>query len=354
MGFCPSPFWQDEKIYAAGEMEIGMKNGTKLLDTNGNILHAHGGWMLKKDGWFYWFGENRLGDIRVSCYRSKDMENWEHRNDVLTLSSQTKEHYIRVDGRMKHEFPGENGAEPYILGCNIERPKVIYNKKNDNYVMWMHYENGKHYGDARCAVAVCDTIDGDYRYMGSFNPVGNMARDCTVFVEDDGTAYFMAAARENQDLILYRLTDDYLAIEEQVKILWPGQCREAPALFKREGLYYLLTSACTGWAPNQGKYAVSGKLTEGWSNLMNFGDETTYRSQAAFVLPLQGPDGIEYVYVGDRWNGEAYHESTYTFYPLHFDNQGRLELEYAEEITFNLPEGKVRVNGGEQEEHNHI
>lgn len=330
-----------------------MINGKKILDTEGNILHAHGGWMLKKDGYFYWFGENRLGDIRVSCYRSKDLENWEHRNDVLKTTSETKGHYIRVDNRMIHEFPGEKDGETFVKGCNIERPKVIYNKKYDYYVMWMHYENGLHYGDARCAVAVCDTIDGDYKYMGSFNPVGNMARDCTVFVEDDGTAYFIAAARENQDLILYRLTDDYLAVEEQVKVLWPGQCREAPALFKRNGLYYLLTSACTGWAPNQGKYAVSKSLTEGWSSLRNFGDATTYDSQAAFVLSLQGPDETAYIYVGDRWNGDAYHESTYTYYPLSFDKEGNLTLEYAPELSFNIPEGRVRIDGG-QEKHNNL
>lgn len=323
-----------------------MKNGVKLFDTQGNVLHAHGGWMIKENGYFYWFGENRTGDIRVSCYRSKDLESWEHRNDVLTLSAERKKHYIRTDDRMTQHFTDEKDGKDYILGCNIERPKVIYNKKYNNYVMWMHYENGKHYGEARCAVAVCDTVDGDYRYMGSFNPVGNMARDCTVFVEDDGTAYFMAAARENQDLILYRLTDDYLAIEEQVKILWPGQCREAPALFKRDGLYYLLTSACTGWAPNQGKYAVSKSLTEGWSRLMDFGDETTYHSQAAFVLTLQGPDAVSYVYVGDRWNAEDYHGSTYTFYPLCFDSEGKLSLEYAQDISFDLPEGRVRVNDG--------
>ncbi len=318
-----------------------MVNGRKLLDTAGRVLHAHGGWMLKKDAYFYWFGENRTGNIRVSCYRSEDLEHWEHRNDVLRTDSEKAEHYIRTDRHMIHEFAGKSGEGTVSVGCNIERPKVLYNKKNDNYVMWMHYENGRNYGDARCAVAVCDTIDGDYRYMGSFNPLGNMARDCTLFVDEDDTAYFMAAANDNQDLILYRLTGDYLAVEEQVKIFFPGQRREAPALFKREGLYYLLTSACTGWAPNQGKYAVSRKLTEGWSGLRNFGDATTYDSQAAFVLTLQGTEATGYVYVGDRWNAANYNNSTYTFYPLSFDKEGNLSLKYAAELTFDIPGGKI-------------
>jgi len=81
-----------------------------------------------------------------------------------------------------------------------------------------------------------------------------MSRDCTLFQDDDGTAYFISAARDNADLHIYRLSDDYLSIDEHVKTLWPGQYREAPAMIKREGIYFLVTSGCTGWTPNQAKY----------------------------------------------------------------------------------------------------
>lgn len=310
-----------------------MKNGVILYDDKGEVLHAHGGHMYKEKGYYYWFGENRTGEIRVSCYRSKDLEHWEFRNHVLTCDSKTQGYYARSDIRLRKEVILKDGSKQ-LASCNIERPKVLYNSKTKKYVMWMHYENGVHYGDARCAVAVCDTIDGDYVYYGSFNPVGNMSRDCTVFTEEDGTAYFISAARENADLILYRLTEDYLAIDEQLKILWPGQAREAPVLFQRNGLYYMLSSACTGWAPNQGKYAVSESLTGRWSALKSFGNETTYDSQPAFVLPMTDGNGTKWIYVGDRWNGETYSESTYVFFPLLFNASGELKLEYCDEIDF--------------------
>ena len=99
--------------------------------------------------------------------------------------------------------------------------------------MWMHWERPNDYREARCAVAVCDTIDGDYTYLGSFNPLGYMSRDCTLFKDDDGTAYFISAANNNADIHIYRLTDDYLAIDSLVQILWPGQWREAPVVFKK-------------------------------------------------------------------------------------------------------------------------
>ena len=76
--------------------------------------------------------------------------------------------------------------------------------------MWAHWEMPSDYKLARCAVAVCDTIDGDYTYLGSFNPMGYMSRDCTLFVDDDKCAYFISAARDNQDLHIYCLTEDYL------------------------------------------------------------------------------------------------------------------------------------------------
>lgn len=311
-----------------------MKNGVVLYDEKGNILHAHGGCMLKENGYYYWFGENRTGEIRVSCYRSKDFRHWEFRNHVLTCDSKVKSHYIRSDLRLRKEVILEDGTKKE-RSCNIERPKVLYHPKTKQYVMWMHYENGLNYKDARCAVAVSNKIDGDYTYCGSFNPIGNMSRDCTVFIEEDGTAYFISAARENADLIMYRLTEDYLAIDEQVRILWPGQAREAPVLFKRNGRYYLLSSACTGWSPNQGMYAVSESLTGRWSMLKPLGDSTTYHSQPAFVLPLEGKDGVSWIYVGDRWNGKNYPASTYVFFPLHFDEAGGLTLEYCEEIDWN-------------------
>lgn len=207
----------------------------------------------------------------------------------------------------------------------------------------MHYENGVDYSEAKCAVAVCDTVDGDYVYLGCFSPLGNMSRDCTLFVDDDETAYFISAGRNNADTILYRLTEDYLAIDEQVRVLWPGQYREAAAVFKRQGRYYMLSSGCTGWEPNQGKYAVSDSLTGRWSALRDFGDHNTYRSQPAFVLPL-GPEG-PFLYVGDRWDAQNYANSIYVFLPLIFLEDGSLKLENRK--TYQMPSSKVeRLSGG--------
>lgn len=198
----------------------------------------------------------------------------------------------------------------------------------------MHWENGKDYSAACCAVASCDTVDGNYVYHGSFNPAGEMSRDCTLFVDDDGTAYFVSAARGNADLHIYRLSEDYLAIEEHVKTLWPGQYRETPALVKHEGVYFLLTSGCTGWEPNQGKYAYADSITGEWSELFDFGGPTTFDTQPTYILPVKGSHTTSYYYVGDRWDPSNYHSSSYVILPLEFPENKKVTMRWADTVEW--------------------
>lgn len=306
-----------------------MKSVFLPTDDRGLPVHAHGGHILRDNGYFYFIGENRTGRNKVSCYRSKDLKTWEFRGNLLTVDSKTKKHYI--DTHPELDIPGQKAS--IGVGCNIERPKVIYNSKTGKYVMWMHWEMPNDYREARCAVAVCDTIDGDYTYLGSFNPLGYMSRDCTLFKDDDGTAYFISAANNNADMHIYRLTDDYLAIDSLVQILWPGQWREAPTVFKKDGIYYMLTSGCTGWAPNQSSYAFARSMDGVWSERYNLGDETTYRSQPTCVICPEGDLGGKYYYLGDRWGGggENYFKSEYVLLPLTFHEDGKLSLEWVED-----------------------
>ena len=60
-----------------------MKNGEFWYDTDGNIIHAHGGWILKVGEYYYWYGENRSEDIYVSCYRTKDFKTFETEPEIL-------------------------------------------------------------------------------------------------------------------------------------------------------------------------------------------------------------------------------------------------------------------------------
>ncbi len=327
------------------------KNGRAVIDTDGNIMHCHGAGLLEYGGFYYLFGEDRRDRRRVSCYRSKDLVNWEFRNICLTLDSETKRHYVRTDLRLAPKNSGPMTPEEAAAislqpighrGANIERPKVLYCEATGKFVMWMHFENGRDYNAARCAVAVCDTVDGDYVYMGSFNPVGNMSRDCTLFKDDDGTAYFISSARDNADMIVYRLSEDYLTVAEQVKTLWPGQFREAPVVFKEKGKYYMLTSQCTGWAPNQGGWAVAGAMDGRWSSIKPFGNETTFNTQPTAAVKVGGT----WVYIGDRWDPSDYLNSTMVYLPIDLENG--CAVDWADEVT--IEDGRISVSAGDIED----
>jgi len=311
-------------------------NGIQWADTSGKPIQAHGGGMIKVADYYYWFGENRNTNgsfFAVSAYRSRDLRNWEFRNHVLRSSSHAE-----------------------LNPANIERPKVVYNASTGKYVMWMHWENGSNYGEARAAVAVGNSVDGDYTYQGSFRPLvdsgvmdhgkpGYMSRDCGLFVDDDQKAYFISATNENYDLNLYLLTADYLKVDKLAALLFKGGHREAPVLFKRSGTYFLLTSGATGWDPNQASYATSSSLTSGWSSLKNVGDGNTFYSQSTYVLPIQGSGtSTAYLYLGDRWAGAwggRVNDSTYIWQPITFPSATSMSMSWNNTIGIDTAAGAI-------------
>ncbi|MEV7190220.1 RICIN domain-containing protein [Streptomyces sp. NPDC093510] len=309
---------------------VTVTNGTQFADTGGNGVHAHGGGVVKAGSYYYWFGENRHADNTfkaVSVYRSADLKNWEFRKDVLTQKS-----------------------DPELDVSNIERPKVIYNKTTRKFVMWMHKENGKDYTESRAAVAVSDTVDGDYTWKGSFRPPsGTTSRDQTLFQDDDGTAYQITSTENNADLHIYKLKADYTGYEKLVANPWPGQWREAPALFKRDGVYFMLTSGATGWDPNQQKYATAENLTGPWSEMKDTGNANGHGSQTTFVLPVQGDSATSYLYMGDRWGnsmGGTVNDSQYVWLPLDFPTRTSLSLPWYPQISVDTDVGTLDGVGG--------
>lgn len=309
-------------------------NGIQWADTAGNPLHAHGGGFIKSGSYYYWFGENRNLDYSfksVNVYRSTDLQNWEYRGNALSSTSAAELNF-----------------------ANIERPKVIYNGSTAQYVMWMHWENGTDYGQARAAVAYSSTVEGPYTYQGSFRPFagtgvvdhglpGYMSRDCNLFVDTDGKAYFISASNENLNLNLYELTADYRNIASLTAVLFAGGQREAPALFKRGSVYFLLTSGATGWSPNQAKYATSSSLASGWTAMTNVGDSTGFYSQPTSVITIQGTS-TSYLYAGDRWAGAwsgSYQDSMYVWLPITFPTSTTMSLSWVNTTIPNVAAGTI-------------
>ena len=168
--------------------------GEVWKDTDGNPINAHGGGILYHEGTYYWYGEYKKGktilpewatwecyrtDVTgVSCYSSQDLMNWKFEGLVLPAVKDDSSHDLH----------------PSKV---LERPKVIYNKKTGKFVMWAHVESAD-YSKACAGVAVSDSPTGPFTYLGSFRPNNAMARDQTVFVDDDGKAYLFYQGSADQ------------------------------------------------------------------------------------------------------------------------------------------------------------
>lgn len=336
-----------------------IKPGEVWRDSEGNHINAHGGGILFYQGSYYWFGESRLprtetdrSHYGVSCYSSKDLTNW--KNEGLSL-------------KVVNDTSGL--LQP---GCVIERPKVIFNKKTQKFIMWFHHElKGQGYKAALTGVAVSDNITGPYRYVRSIRPNarvwpqnfpeefkspavkesdlkswsdewkkavreglfvrrdfegGQMSRDMTLFVDRDGKAYHIHSAEENMTLHFSELTDDFLDFTGRYFRVLPGESNEAPALFFANGKYFMFTSGTTGWKPNPGRLAEAEKLTGEWVPAGNpcrgteDENKVTFSSQSTYILQVQGLKN-KFIFMGDRWNPGNLADSRHIWLPLEWENK---------------------------------
>ncbi len=284
--------------------------GAVWLDTEGQPINAHSAGILRQDGTYYWFGEKRGRQqqaLGVNVYSSSNLYDWKPEGTALAP----------VEGDRNHDL---------ARGCVIERPKVLFNEKTKKYVMWFHLElRGRGYSAARAAVAVSDKAAGPYQFLGSMRPNGNMSRDMTLYKDKDGAAYLVYASRDNQDLRICRLADDYLAPTDK-DVVVSSDTREAPAIFEHQGTYYLITSGCSGWNPNAANYYTAGQLLGPWTrhdNPMRGPDAgRTFGGQSTFVLPVRSRDGA-FIFLADRWNGRGnLIDSRYLWLPIRFEDGG--------------------------------
>ncbi|KAH8107144.1 glycosyl hydrolase [Cristinia sonorae] len=297
--------------------------GATWTDTSGNLIQAHGAGILKVGSTFYWFGEDKSHNSAlfkaVSCYSSTDLVNWSRQNDALSPQANTM-----------------------ISTSNIvERPKVVFNQKNSEYVMWFHSDSSN-YGAAMVGVATAKSPCGPYTYKSSFKPLGAESRDEGLFVDGAQTAYLLYASDNNQNFKITKLDANYYNVTTQVAQL-SSSTLESPGMIKHNGKYFLVASHTSGWAPNPNKFFTASSISGPWSSQADIAPQAvrTYFSQNAFDLPL----GSNAIYMGDRWRPSLLGSSTYMWYPLDFSS-GSPTLVHADVWSVNVQAGTFSVASG--------
>ncbi|MGN0243881.1 MAG: discoidin domain-containing protein [Lachnospiraceae bacterium] len=237
----------DGRPYLTDEMQY--ESGTTWLDKYGSKISAGGGQIIEGgDGKYYWYGEdNKVAySLRtgVSCYSTTDFRQWTY--EGLAFNVFTDE--IESNKEFASEFLTDT-----ILGTQgrIERPKVLYNEKNDNYVMWMHLEKGGRYDFSCGGVAVSENGPAgpfEWKWYGKpvYDPnttynarIDQALRDMTLFKDEDGTAYVIYSAEGNRVPYLVRLNDDYTWIDtEGMNTVSKEDFENGTVSYNDEGVYY--------------------------------------------------------------------------------------------------------------------
>ena len=125
----------------------------------------------------------------------------------------------------------------------------------------------------------------------------------------------------------------------------PSSFKEAPALCKFKGRYYLITSGTTGWSPNPASYSVADNILGCWEAVSNpcrgIGSELTFGSQGTFILPAPGRTDGSFIFMADRWIEAAINTSIYVWLPFRIGPNGDIVLENYDRWSLGIFDSKA-------------
>ncbi len=303
---------------------------------DGNIINVSDGGIIYAEGKYHWYGQalrplpsrtkGRGGQSTtdgVAMYGSEDLYHWQYEGVILPCS--------------------EDPASELYAPMRFERPKIVYNEKTKQYVLWCHYvkypgDHGFEPGTGEAGVAVCDKVNGQYTWLGHMRPVdeNGMVRDCTVYQDRDGEAYFIydrqdIKEQENRCLYIVKLSEDYCSFTPEYQRIDAAYRREAASLVYHDGYYFMVTSALTSWRPNQARYYRARHLFGPWEDMGDpcLGDETqtTFRSQSTYIFRVEGKEQL-YIHMAERHNTDNFLLCSYIWLPVQFHEDHTLSLLY--------------------------
>ncbi|MEO6096387.1 MAG: discoidin domain-containing protein [Fibrobacteria bacterium] len=287
-------------------------------DNNGSKILTRSGDLRKFGDTYYWYGGTQSDLHRAqTCYTSANLADWTSKGVVFRSPVETN----RID--------------------------VVYNESTRLYVMVMKYDgNGAHLG-----FATSPTPDGQFTFKGQVliddAPMGDMS----VYKDTDGKAYLCAVSWKvgtNRQHGIWLLSPDYLSVERRI-FLWDIRSREAPNIFKRNGIYYYVHSETNGIESSPTRYYSATNLAGPWSAatmVQMQGSTNSWDSQCDLVLPIKGSQDSMFMYVGDRWvKPNALREGDYTWLPMTFNGNVPV-VNYHQDWDLNLEAGTWRPFDG--------
>lgn len=315
------------------------------LDDEGNIINASDGGIIEVDGVYHWYGQSlrelpaagrgmggQTTTTGVVMYRSRDLIHWHYEGVILSCS------------------PNETGELKAPM--RFERPKIIRNPKTGKFVLWCHYvcwpgDHGSTPGTAEAGVAVCDTVNGTYQWLGHCRPMDEhgLVRDCTLYQDRDGKAYYIFDRQQSptdrcQHIV--ELSEDYLSMTDHWQRLDSVFWREAAAVVWHDGYYFMITSDLTSWDFNQARYYRATSVMGPWEDMgdpcVGDDDHLTFHSQTTFIFTTR--EG-QVIHMAERHNTADFLRCSYIWLPITFHQDHTLSLHYAPQWELNTQGGQA-------------
>jgi hypothetical protein len=216
-------------------------------------------------------------------------------------------------------------------GCY--RPHVVYNEKTKQYVLWINsYDVGIGYHVFQSPTPVGPFVEVPIPTLAVNNdvPPGVNNGDHDVYVDEDGTAYLIFTDwRSRGDIVVERLNDSYLTGTGMFTRLGIRNT-EAPAMFRRDGRYYItLSYPNCGYCTTGTGYMTAPSPLGPWTGEEGIPTPSKISldscgGQPAALTVLPGKSGPIYLFQSDLWNNAAANESLANYYwaPLEFGDGG--------------------------------
>jgi len=280
----------------------GMRAGTLEYDDHGDQVNLNSGDMTYIPSLDKWY---RVGTDLSGIYNGPGGEVYEDIGIGWYIYSASPDPVTRTPTVWKYEgqITGNQGF-PMIV-----RVHLVYNEHNGTFVVWGNgYANGFKAIILSATLANLQANNWTVANAG-YLPGGNNVFDMCLFVDSDAEAYvvFQDGAGHVFD---FQLSDDYLTAIGSPTTVYSGIAREAPAMLRRNGSYFIITSQPDNSATQTNidlEYQVSttgplgpyGGTVFLLSRTLNTLD-CAYNSQSTAVVKVPYKADA-YMFVGDAW-----------------------------------------------------
>ena len=364
----------------------GLVNGGVWNDTNGVMINAHGGALMRDADTLYWYGEHKTEGgngnkawVGVHAYSSTNLVDWTDEGIAFAVhGTNCTDAACGGDCRVQ-------------AGCILERPKVMKAEDGSRYVMYFHLEpKGAGYNGAMTGIAESRSPKGPFKLVWTGRPNagvepvlvpsaeclvhssggdgwkitapwgseckewrshledGQMSRDMTLYRDPkDGKIYHVFASEDNSCLHIAELKADGLGYTGKWARISPGDWTEAPALVKHGEWYFLIGSGCTGWRANAARYYRAKSVWGPWERVANpcrgmrvaengksYGPEVTWNGQSTGIFEVNGTAFAMF----DLWRPSNAIDGRYVWLPIFFNDRGEITIDWREEFSPSLAE----------------